>query len=245
MSTTKFQNKQAIIVHSGGMDSSLCLALAIRKYGKENVLSLSFSYDQTHKNELEQAKFICNEWNVDHDIIPITCLKDITENSLINHPEKSKQTDKQTQLTHISQEKNSTSPTSLVVGRNGLMARLAAILADQIGAQTIYMGVMELEVANSGYRDCSRDYMDLMEKILRIDLGNENFTIKTPLIEMTKLETLYLAEDLGILHFLITNTITCYNGLPLAGCRKCPSCLLRNDAIKEFSKDNPLYKKFV
>ena len=58
--------KKAVVVHSGGMDSSLCLALAIEEFGRENVLSLSFRYGQRHSPELAQAERICQDWGVDH-----------------------------------------------------------------------------------------------------------------------------------------------------------------------------------
>lgn len=213
--------KKAIVVHSGGMDSSLCLALALREYSANNILSLSFSYGQRHQNELIQAAKICREWGVDHTIVPIDCLQTITENALTNteipieHPE-------------------GEPPNTLVVGRNGLMARLAAIHADSLGADLIYMGVIEVEASNSGYRDCSRSYMDKMEEILRIDLGNEDFEIRTPLVKMTKFETMQLGAELGVLEYLWEETISCYEGIRREGCGVCPACLLRNDGYAAY-----------
>jgi len=201
------------------MDSSLCLALAVREFGKEAVLSLSFDYGQRHRAELQAAEKIAVDWGVDHALLSIDCLGKITENALtdscrpIAHPE-------------------GVPPNTLVVGRNGLMARLAAIHADALGAGCVYMGVMELEEANSGYRDCSRRYMDLMEEILRIDLDNPHFKIRTPLISMTKEESHELARELAVLPYLIENTVSCYEGLFHPGCGRCPACLLRNRALE-------------
>ena len=128
---------------------------------------------------------------------------------------------------------------TLVVGRNGLMARLAAIHADYIGADSIYMGVIQLESDNYGYRDCSRDYMDRLELLLREDLNKSDFKIETPLIDMTKAQTMRLGHELGVLAFLLDNTITCYRGIPKQGCRVCPACELRNQGIAEFIRNNP------
>ena len=75
--------KKALVIHSGGMDSSICLALAMREFGKENVLSLSFSYSQRHSNELLQAEKICRHWQVDHAVVNVDCLQEITVNALI------------------------------------------------------------------------------------------------------------------------------------------------------------------
>lgn len=215
--------KKALVVHSGGMDSSICLALAINEFQRQNVLSVSFNYSQRHSNELVQAKKICRDWGVDHIVLNLNCLEVITESALIGNK--------------LPIEVINATPTTLVVGRNGLMARLAGIHAHQLGAEIIYMGVLGLEGNHSGYRDCSREYMDLMEKILRLDFANPHFTIRTPLVFMTKCETLELAESLGVLDYLLEETITCYEGISHSGCKVCPACILKNDGIKEFNKN--------
>lgn len=212
--------KKAIVVHSGGMDSSICLALAIREFGKAEVLSLSFSYHQRHSEEIEQAKIICRHFGVDHTVLTIDCLREITRNALTDHTQ---------EIGYAEGE-----PTTLVVGRNGLMARLAAIHAHHLGAHAIYMGVIEVDSGNSGYRDCSRDYMDKMEAILRIDLNDPLFEIRTPLVKMSKKETLEVAEQLGCLDYLLEETITCYRGIKKRGCEVCPACVLRNEGLRQF-----------
>jgi len=218
--------KKTIVVHSGGMDSSICLALAVREFSKESVLSLSFSYSQRHASELLQAQKICNDWCVDHVILDIHSLKKITDNALMNKD------------TSIAENENQ-NPNTLVVGRNGLMARLAGIHADHLGANSIYMGVIGVEGNYSGYRDCSRNYMDLKQQILRIDFDNPQFEIRTPLVHLTKKETLEIAQTLGILEYLLEHTITCYEGIPKYGCLLCPACKLRNKGILEFNLAYP------
>lgn len=222
----KTVRKSAIVVHSGGMDSSICLALAIREFGADSVLSLSFRYEQRHQIELQRAAEICCDWGVDHVELEINCLSQITHNALID---KSVSMDDETAVV----------PNTLVVGRNGLMARLAAIHAESLHADVIYLGVIEVESANSGYRDCSRYYMDLMQDILRIDLNNSSFQICTPLVFMTKCQTLELAHELGVLAYLLDKTVTCYKGLSREGCRRCPACFLRNEGILEFVAKHP------
>lgn len=219
-------NKSAIVVHSGGMDSSICLAQAVQDFSASEILALSFTYGQRHSEEILRAQKIAAHFKVDHAVVDINCLAEITENALTNR-----------EIT-IKHDQNS-APNTLVVGRNGLMARLAAIHADHLGANAIYMGVIEVESANSGYRDCSRDYMDKMQQIMRIDLGRENFEIKTPIVKMDKFETMNFAHQLGVLEFLLENTITCYEGIEKYGCGKCPACKLRNEGISKFVKANP------
>lgn len=218
-------NKKAVVVHSGGMDSSLCLALAIDQFGAENVLSLSFTYGQRHSIELDCAKKICKEWKVDNKVVNISCLNEITDNALMNND--------------IEIKSNNKTPNTLVVGRNGLMARVASIHASHIGANCIYMGVIEIEEANSGYRDCSRKYMDIIQASMRMDLASNDFDIKTPLVYMNKKQTMELGYNMGVLQFLLENTISCYEGKPKVGCGKCPACKLRNEGIREYLSVNP------
>lgn len=221
--------KKAVVVHSGGMDSSLCLALAVREFGAENVLSLSFTYNQRHSIELTRATEISKHLNVDHVELDLSCLSKITESALIGNSQK---------IEHKSGE----APNTLVVGRNGLMARLAGIHAHSLGAKCIYMGVMELESANSGYRDCSRAYMDIIQSALRLDFADDKFEIRTPLISMNKKETMELGLKLGVIEYLLETTISCYEGIEKEGCLKCPACKLRNQGLKIFSLEHPEVK---
>ncbi len=211
------------------MDSSICLALAMKEFGKNDVLSLTFTYNQRHSNELKQAIKICQAWGVDHAIINIDCLKEITDDALVNHSLK---------IEH----KEGAPPNTLVVGRNGLMARLGAIHAKHLGAHCLLMGVIEVDSWNSGYRDCSREYMDLKQNILRIDLDDPKFEIRTPLVKMTKMDTLEVANKLGVLDYLLKETITCYEGIPHQGCLICPACKLRNEGLRIFAAKNPSIK---
>ncbi len=218
--------KKTVVVHSGGMDSSLCLALATEQYGAEHVLALSFTYGQRHSVEIDHAKSICKEWKVDHTTINLECLNEITDNALLNSD-------------IAIEHKRGKSPNTLVVGRNGLMARVAGIHAEHIGADSIFMGVIEVDEANSGYRDCSRKYMDIIQAGLRFDFNNHDFEIKTPVVYMTKKQTMDLGYQMGVLHYLVETTLSCYEGVEKEGCGKCPACKLRNTGLKEFIKDHP------
>lgn len=217
--------KKAIVVHSGGMDSSLCLAAAVNEFGADQVLSLSFDYGQRHQNEVARAQKIASHFKVDHTVLALDCLNEITENSLT----------RDIPIQHQTGE----APNTLVIGRNGLMARLAGIHAHQLGANCIYLGVMELEGANSGYRDCSRAYMDLIQSALRLDFASDTFEIRTPLVQMTKLQTMEWGHQLGVLTYLLENTVTCYQGIEHQGCGVCPACKLRNDGVKAFVALHP------
>jgi 7-cyano-7-deazaguanine synthase len=218
--------KKTVVCHSGGMDSSICLAMAIREFGKEQVVSLSFNYEQRHSPELAQAVKICRDWEVEHRVLTLECYRQMTDNALLNH---------EMPIVHL----KGSPPNTLVAGRNGIMAHLAAVLANHLSAHQIMMGVMELEGANSGYRDCNRAYMDLMQQVIRLDLDDPLFEIATPIIHMTKQQTIDLAFQMGILPYLLAETITCYLGQKHPGCESCPACLLKNDGLKSFIEANP------
>jgi 7-cyano-7-deazaguanine synthase len=219
--------KEIVVIHSGGMDSSLCLFLACEEFGARATCSLSFDYGQRHHGELEHAAHIAHHFGVDHQVLDISSLKPCWEGSAL--------VDRTLKIDHAP----GTIPNTFVVGRNGIFVHLAATWAAQHGANILSLGVMERADANSGYPDTSRHYMDLMQSICRLDLGRPDFEVRTPLVQLDKLETLELAASKNILSWLLENTISCYEGIPLEGCRKCPACLLRNAGIAQFRRKYP------
>jgi len=163
----------AIVLHSGGMDSSLCLALAAEKYGEKNVLSVGFRYNQRHSIELQAAETIAKEFSVQRHIVDIPAIPGWEVSSLVN-----------ANLPIV--QEDGKIPNSFVVGRNGLFLMMAAPLTKAVSAKRIYIGVMELEGENSGYPDCSREYIDSVQKVICSDIQNADFSIQTPLVSMTK-----------------------------------------------------------
>ncbi len=214
-------NQKAVVLHSGGIDSSIVLKLAIDELGTDNVTALSYAWGQRHAIELDAAAKICKTWGVTHKVVNVDALPQITNNAL---------TDASIPIQRLPGQPANT----LVVGRNGLFVRLGAIYAHQIGAQSVWIGIFERETEHSGYRDCSRTYMDLKEQILRIDLADPHFTIRTPLVKLTKAQSLALADSKGILDFLLEETVTCYEGISKTGCGRCPACLLRGESLCQY-----------
>lgn len=208
----------ALVIHSGGMDSSLCLHLAIKKWGKEAVKSLSFDYGQRHALELEAAQKISSDWGVSHDCLSLDFFDQFSSNA----------------LTHNMKIGTDKLPSTLVPGRNGLMIWLGALYAHARGCSLLYLGVMERPDSNSGYRDCSREYVDSLETILRGDLDELHFSIATPLVEMSKEEEFELAYREGILDYLLEHSLSCYEGKRGWACRSCGACILKNRAMKSF-----------
>jgi 7-cyano-7-deazaguanine synthase len=219
----------AVVILSGGMDSAICLALAVKKYGASNVAAVTFDYSQRHSTEIKAAQKIASLSQVKHEILNLKFYSSVADNALTNH----------SYPIHKNEHDGGQLLNTFVVGRNGLFARVAMIYGHQYGAKNLFVGVMGLEVANSGYPDCSREYFNLQEQIFRLDLQIPDYQIHTPLVYLTKSQSMSLAYELGILPMLLEQTVTCYEGLDKYGCGTCPSCLLRNQGIKEFLKLHP------
>ena len=187
---------------------------------------MSFEYGQRHTVELAAARRIADHFGVRNVVVPIRCLQEVTSNALL---------DPTIRIEHAP----GSAPNTLVVGRNGLMVRVAAIHAQHLGARCVYTGIIGADGANSGYRDCSREYMDLVQAALRLDLDDPGFEVRTPVVAMTKKQTMELGYELGVLGFLLQETVTCYEGVPLAGCGACPACRLRNAGLRDFLEERP------
>jgi 7-cyano-7-deazaguanine synthase len=140
----------------------------------------------------------------------------------------------------IKREKNAKCPTTVVEGRNAFFLLAAAVWAKSLGATVIYTGVSEADF--SGYPDCRNDFIKAQQKSMRLAL-DWPVKIVTPFMRKTKAEEWEMADRLGILDLVKNETVTCYNGIPGEGCKKCPACKLRNRGLKEFEKSRALTSK--
>lgn len=214
----KVKREEAIIILSGGQDSTTCLFYALDKYKK--VEAISFDYVQRHRSELECAKRICNKYGVKHQIVEVDFLNALTNNALTRMD------------IEVDQEKGANVvPNTYVEGRNMLFLMVAAIIAKSKGIHDIYIGVSETDY--SGYPDCR----DIFIKSLNVSMNlamNYQFRVHTPLMWLNKAETWELADKLGVLDVIKDETVTCYNGIKGDGCGKCPACKLRRRGYTEY-----------
>ncbi len=210
-------NRKAIVIFSGGQDSTTCLFQAIAEYGKENVETMTFQYGQRHSIELEKAKWIAQDLGVKQTFIDTSVIKAITHNALMD------------ENVHIEQKDNKL-PNTFVDGRNALFLLYAAIYAKGQGIQDIITGVCETDF--SGYPDCRNVFIKSMNVTLNLAMDYQ-FNIKTPLMYLTKAQTWQLADELGVLDYVRNYTHTCYEGVD-GGCSQCPSCILRDKGLKEY-----------
>lgn len=212
----------AVVVLSGGQDSTTCLALAQREHGCENVRCISFSYGQRHGGEVEVARQVAQDFGVgEHKVVELSSYGEITDNALLDHS------------SEIRQELGAGCPNTEVDGRNMLFLLMAAIYAKQCGARYIYTGVGEAD--SSGYPDCREVFVRSCNQTLNLAMDYE-FEVVTPLMWLSKAEVWGLADELGIVEYIAQKTMTCYNGVIGSGCGRCPSCQLRQRGYDEYLK---------
>ena len=219
---TNVKNNEAVILHSGGQDSTTCLVWALKKF--KSVRLLSFDYGQRHKSEIRAAKTIARKLKLPHETLKLPILQELTKNALTDTSVK------------IKAGKAGKLPTTFVDGRNALFLTIAAIYAKQKGIPNIVTGVCQTDY--SGYPDCRHDFIKSIQKTLALAMEFP-FRIHTPLMFLTKAQTIGLMEKLGSLE-LLKYTHTCYEGTKPA-CGKCPACKLRLKGFKEYGIDDLIY----
>ena len=231
---SKPMHKTALVLFSGGQDSSTCLALALSKY--ERVETVAFDYRQRHSVELEarlnvlaQIKLQFPHWThklgEDH-LLDLAVLGQVSETSLTRDM--------------AFQMEEGGLPNTFVPGRNLLFLTLAAALAYRRGLEVIVTGVCETDY--SGYPDCRDDSMKAMQLALSLGM-DKRFLIETPLMWIDKADTWRLAQQLGgqpLVDLIVEHTHTCYLGDRSHrqdwgyGCGTCPACDLRAKGFARF-----------
>lgn len=210
------KNEKAIVVFSGGQDSTTCLFWALKQF--KEVEAVTFHYGQRHDLEVEVAKSIANELNVKHHLLDMSLLNQLAPNALTRDDIEIEQKDGEL-------------PSTFVPGRNLLFLSFASVLASQVGAKHIITGVCETDF--SGYPDCRDVFVKSCNVTVNLAM-NDDFVIHTPLMWLTKEETWKLADELDALDFVRYKTLTCYNGIMAEGCGECPACELRNRGLTQY-----------
>lgn len=215
------QISKALVIFSGGQDSTTCLIQAIKEYGLANVSTISFNYGQRHIIELDRAKFIAQDLGVSQHVIDTSMLQQCTYNALM---------DPSMLVKGIAD--NEQYPNTFVDGRNALFLLLAGCHAKQQKINDIIIGVCETDF--SGYPDCRDIFIKSMNVTMNLAMDYD-FNIITPLMKLTKAQTWALADELGYFDYIKQYTHTCYNGI-IGGCHCCPSCELREKGFAEYLK---------
>lgn len=211
------KNGKAIVVFSGGQDSTTCLFWALEQF--EEVEAVTFNYNQRHSLEIECAKNIAAELGVKHHVLDMSLLNQLAPSALTRDD------------IEVAEGVDGGLPSSFVPGRNLIFFSFAGILASQIGAKHIVTGVCETDF--SGYPDCRDVFVKSLNVTLNLSMDSQ-FVIHTPLMWLNKAETWKLADELNALDFVREKTLTCYHGIIADGCGECPACKLRKRGLEDY-----------
>lgn len=217
--------KKAVILFSGGLDSTTCLALA-RSLGYE-CFALSFNYQQKHHAELQSAMTIAKIYEAHHEIVHLP----------IGHFGGSSLTDEA--LAVPPHQDSKAIPNTYVPARNTILLSIALGYAEAIGADVIFIGTSVVDYSH--YPDCRPEYLEAFQKMadlaLKRAVEGHPILIKTPLLHLSKAETIQLGHSLGVDY---THSTSCYNaneeGL---ACGNCDSCFLRKKGFSEAGVPDP------
>lgn len=216
MTQDTLNRSKALVVFSGGQDSTTCLFWAKARF--DEVTLVTFDYGQRHQAEIDVAKRIAQEQNLQHHILDMSLLSQLTPNALTNHD-------------FTIDTADDGVPNTFVPARNLLFLSFAGALAYQLNIKNIITGVCETDF--SGYPDCRDSFVKSMNVTLNLAM-DKNFVLHTPLMWLDKKQTWELSDQLGVLDYIKDQTLTCYNGIIGQGCGECPACHLRSRGLTQY-----------
>ena len=224
-----------LVLSSGGVDSTTCLAMAVAEVGAENVLALSVYYGQKHDKEIQAAKKVAEYYGVRRMELDLSVIFAGSNCSLL------KQSTQDIPLESYAQqiaETHGEKPVSTYVPfRNGLFLSSAASIALSHGCSKIMYGAHADDAAGAAYPDCSLDFVNAMNQAIYLGSGNQ-LTIEAPFVSLTKAVVVKKGLELGVPYDL---TWSCYEGGEKP-CGKCGTCIDRQRAFEKNGTIDPLLK---
>lgn len=218
---------KALVLFSGGLDSTTCLALAVNKYGAENVIALSIYYGQKHDKEIRAAQKLADYYGVEWKTLDLTKIFADSNCSLLA------QSDMEIPQTAYADQLAETGgkPVSTYVPfRNGLFLSSAASIALSNDCGVIYYGAHSDDAAGNAYPDCSTEFNDAMNRAIYLGSGDQ-LHIEAPFVELTKADVVKLGLELKVPYEL---TWSCYEGHDKP-CGVCGTC---RDRLAAFAANN-------
>ncbi|HIZ00986.1 MAG TPA: 7-cyano-7-deazaguanine synthase QueC [Candidatus Bacteroides merdipullorum] len=212
-------NETALVVFSGGQDSTTCLFWAKREF--KEVCALSFRYGQKHAREVELARDIARRAGVAWEAMDLPLVGTLGHNAL---------TDAAMPMDEGIPD-GRVCPNTFVPGRNLFFLSVAAVYARERGIRHIVTGVSQTDY--SGYPDCRDSFVKSLNVTLDLAMDAQ-FVLHTPLMWLDKAQTWALADELGVMDIVRHDTLTCYNGIPGDGCGHCPACKLRREGLEKY-----------
>ena len=208
----------ALVVFSGGQDSTTCLFWAKAHFS--DVHALTFAYGQKHVHEVDVARALAAKAGVGFDTMDVSFISSLSRNALTDPG------------IRMDEEKPAGGPpNTFVPGRNLFFLSIAAVYARERGIRHLVTGVSQTDY--SGYPDCRDSFIKSLNVALNLGM-EEQFCIHTPLMWLDKCQTWALADRLGVLDTVRNETLTCYNGVVGDGCGHCPACKLRRAGLEKY-----------
>ncbi|MGN0620769.1 MAG: 7-cyano-7-deazaguanine synthase QueC [Porcipelethomonas sp.] len=226
---------KAMVLFSGGIDSTTCLGMAVNKYGNENVIALSISYGQKHSKETEAAKKIAKHYNVEQIFLDLSLIFRYSDCSLLCGSDK--------EIPHESyaqqlKETDGAPVSTYVPFRNGLFLSSAASIALSKECSVIYYGAHADDSAGNAYPDCSQVFNDAMNTAIYEGSGRQ-LKIEAPFVGITKADVVKIGLELKVPYEL---TWSCYEGGETP-CGTCGTCIDRQNAFRLNGISDPALNK--
>lgn len=225
---------KALVLVSGGVDSTTCLGMAVSQYEKENVVALSISYGQKHTKEVECAKAVTDYYGVEYITLDLSTMFQFSDCSLLSHSDK--------EVPHESyakqlQETDGKPVSTYVPFRNGLFLSSAASIALSKDCSVIYYGAHSDDAAGNAYPDCSEVFNEAMNKAIYEGSGRQ-LHIEAPFVTLTKADIVKKGLELKVPYEL---TWSCYEGGDKP-CGVCGTCIDRAKAFAANGVEDPALK---
>lgn len=223
--------EKAVVLLSGGIDSTTCLGVAIDKHGKDNVLALSLTYGQKHAKELNCAKAVAEHYGVRFHSMDLSSVFVFSDCPLLQGREEMEHGSYAEQIA-----KNGEGTVATYVPfRNGLMLSTAAAIALSVDASIIYYGAHADDAAGRAYPDCTPEFEEAMNEAIYAGSGDK-VRMEAPLIEMNKTDVVKLGLSLNVPYEL---TWSCYEGRDKQ-CGTCGTCIDRRKAFLNNGIEDPV-----
>lgn len=223
--------EKAVVLLSGGIDSTTCLGVAVNKYGKDNVLALSLTYGQKHEKELNCAKAVAEHYGVKFHSMDLSSVFVFSDCPLLQGREDIEHGSYAEQIA-----KNGEGTVATYVPfRNGLMLSTAAAIAVSVDADVIYYGAHADDAAGRAYPDCTPEFEEAMDEAIFEGTG-QKVRMEAPLLNMNKAEVVKLGLSLNVPYHL---TWSCYEGKEHQ-CGTCGTCIDRRNAFLANGVSDPV-----
>ena len=223
---------KALVLFSGGIDSTTALGLAIKKYGKDQVIALSVSYGQKHDKEIKAAIAVAQYYGVEHLFLDLSKIFQYSNCSLLQ--QSTEDIPEESYAEQISKTNGDKPVSTYVPFRNGLFLSSAASIALSKDCEVIYYGAHADDSAGFAYPDCSPVFNQAMNEAIWEGSGHQ-LKIEAPFVNVSKAEVVRIGLELGVPYEL---TWSCYEG-GVKPCGKCGTCIDRAAAFQANQMEDP------